>query len=168
MRKLLVRASLRNDRHRNNPAPPSFIFTVGPMQFANHPARLAAVASGTLRWIGPSCPHHSAAERWASSGRCIECSRTSAREHERRKTPPEVRTARLARIAARKAEKAARQAEPNIAAHPARLAALAAGERTWLGPDCRHGHGGLRYTSRTAACVECRKISNRKVNERGR
>jgi len=133
------------------------------MQLANHPDRLAAAASSNLRWSGPACSHHGATERWASSGRCIECSRLSAREHERRKTPPEVRATRLALTAARKAAEAERRARPNIPAHPSRLAALAAGERIWRGPDCRHGHGGLRYTSPTAACVECRRISNRKA-----
>lgn len=46
----------------------------------------------------------------------------------------------------------------SLSKHPARLAAKAAGLREWSGPDCAHGHGGMRYTS-SGTCAECSRIA---------
>lgn len=141
------------------------------MQVAHHPNRLAAIVAGQPRWRGHPCAEHGFVDRYVTGNRCVICSRISARESARRKAArPDIQAARaerLASIAARKAAEAERRARPNITDHPARLAALATDQTTWVGPDCRHGHGGLRYTSKTAACVECRRISNWKDNHRG-
>lgn len=37
---------------------------------------------------------------------------------------------------------------------PRRLAAVARGDKRWLGPPCAHGHEGWRYTS-VGDCVDC-------------
>lgn len=158
-------------RHHNNPGRSVFIAYPAGMQVArHHPNRLAAIAAGQPRWRGPLCADHGLVDRYVTGNRCIVCSRLSARESARRKAArPEVQAARagrLAGIAARKVAADERRARPNIPNHPARLAALAAGKHTWRGPDCRHKHGGLRYTSATAACVECRRISNWKDKHR--
>ncbi|MBA2127179.1 hypothetical protein DLM45_13245 [Hyphomicrobium methylovorum] len=132
----------------------------------NHPARLAAQAVGLKQWHGPHCPIHPDAFRFVSTGACIDCGRINSRDAARRRAAvPAVvaqREARQAAIAGRKAAEAERRALPNIANDPRRLAAIAAGLSTWLGPDCRHRHGSLRYTSSTAACVECRRLSNQR------
>lgn len=127
-----------------------------------HPDRIAARDAGERHWLGPPCPHHGDQPRFVSSGGCVVCGRESSRKYSRRRTAllAPYRMARQAAIALRKAEEAERRARPNIPDHPARLAALAAGDRTWLGPPCRHGHGGLRYTTKACACVECRRTPN--------
>jgi len=105
------------------------------MQFPNHPARLAAIATGALKWSGPDCPDGHGTLRHVSSGQCVECNRIRSRERARRKAaaqPPRV----------------------NIADDPARLAALAAGGRFFMGKPCRHGHDGRRYM-RSMECVGC-------------
>jgi len=42
----------------------------------------------------------------------------------------------------------------------AKIAARAAGESRYQGNDCRHRHGGLRYSS-TGHCVLCLKMRDR-------
>ena len=144
--------------HRNNHATLSFAaHRRGMTSHAKHPDRLAAEAAGHIRWHGPDCLQHSPAERWTSNGRCVDCSRESTRETKRCQSAarqPYRVTRRLA-IEARRAEAVAKRAAPNITDHPVRLAALAAGDRFFEGPSCRHGHAGLRYTASTA-CVACR------------
>jgi hypothetical protein len=51
-------------------------------------------------------------------------------------------------------------APPVRTKHPARLAALAAGEKTFdTGQPCSHGHTSLRSTA-TGKCIECNDIRN--------
>lgn len=135
--------------------------------FTNHPARLAAQAAGHKQFHGPDCSSGHGGVRWVSSGNCVACSRDRARESARRKAAADLdlQARRKARLQAREAREAARKARTPLTDHPARLAALAAGERTWRGPDCHRGHGGLRYTSNTVVCVECKRISNRKASK---
>lgn len=103
-------------------------------QYAQHSERRAALATGSLRWRGPSCSKHPDSLRWTSSGQCEDCNRErSRRQHQR--SP----------------------ARTPIYRHPELIAAREAGERFWQGPPCRHGHSGLRYTFDSAACVECSK-----------
>ncbi len=101
-------------------------------QFAKHPERLAALEARALRWRGPLCSQHPDALRWTSTGQCEACNRERSRSQHK---PREMRIP--------------------IYRHPALLAAREAGARTWLGPPCRHGHDGLRYTHDGFACVEC-------------
>lgn len=105
---------------------------------------------------GLPCPDHGPVARYVSSGACVACARASAEASRQRRlngAPPAQRGPY-------------RRARPKITDDPRRLHAIADGRSTWRGPDCRHGHGGLRYTSLTAACVECRRISNRNHNGR--
>lgn len=134
----------------------------------HHPARIAATGK---HWLGPPCPTHGDALRFVSTGGCVDCGRIRSRDAARRKAalPENVRSRaeRYAARAARKAADAERRARPNIADHPARLAALAVGESTWHGPDCRHGHNGMRYVAPPFACITCRRITNGKANLNG-
>jgi hypothetical protein len=100
----------------------------------NHPARQAALKNGEKRFTGPPCAHHPAAQRWVSSGNCVTCSGIRSREQK------------------------PRSSKNRLGEHPARIAARAAGERTWIGPECRHGHVE-RYTN-NAACAACARIRN--------
>jgi hypothetical protein len=53
----------------------------------------------------------------------------------------------------------------NYAKHPARLAAIAAGETTWIGPPCmHHGPGAQRYT-KDGTCKHCRLDQHRRARE---
>ena|SRR3569832_1691806 len=45
---------------------------------------------------------------------------------------------------------------PKHARHPARLAALIAGEKKWLGPDCRK-HGVAPHHTSSGQCVACNR-----------
>jgi len=105
-------------------------------QFHRHPDRLTAVATGEKKWRGPACTEHPEALRWTSSGQCVDCSRERSLEQAR-------------------AQAAARIPYVPIPRHPARLAAIAAGARTFEGPPCRHGHPGTRYVGGNQGCVDC-------------
>jgi hypothetical protein len=100
----------------------------------NHPARQAAHRLGEKRFIGLPCAEHPNAERWVSSGNCVTCSGIRSREQK---------------------PKSARE---RIGTHPARTTAQAAGERTWIGPVCRHGHVE-RYT-KSGSCAVCMRAAN--------
>lgn len=50
---------------------------------------------------------------------------------------------------------------------PARKAAKASGEKFYVGPVCKFGHGGERYTS-TNACRECVRSQNGTRPDRGK
>lgn len=104
---------------------------------------------------GPPCPEHGLVARYVSSGACIECARSSALASRRRRLKGEPPSGRGPY----------RLARPNIVNDARRLQAIAEDHTTWHGPDCRHGHGGLRYTSKTAACVECRRQSNKDYHD---
>jgi len=68
------------------------------MKHAKHPAHLAAAASGEKRWQGPPCDHCDGAERWTSTGQCVECNRRASREQGRQKAKnPAVIAARQAK-----------------------------------------------------------------------
>jgi hypothetical protein len=44
--------------------------------------------------------------------------------------------------------------------HPARLAAIAAGRKTYKGSPCKRGHSGLRFVAQSD-CVECARLRHR-------
>ncbi len=51
--------------------------------------------------------------------------------------------------------KAKRRGRPQP--HPARLAAIAAGRKTYKGSPCKRGHSGLRYVAQSD-CIECARL----------
>lgn len=140
-------------------------------QFAKHPARIAASAAGERHWRGPTCPTHPDALRFVSSGQCTACGRERSRAQSRARNADPLfiaareaqrlarRTARHARLLARRLAESVAQSRPPIRDDPKRLAALAAGETTWQGKRCRHGHDGRRYAL-TLSCVECARLHN--------
>lgn len=87
------------------------------------------------RFSGVPCAEHPDAQRWVSSGNCVTCSGIRSRNQYRPKLCRE-----------------------RIGTHPARMAAQAAGSRTWIGPMCRHGHVE-RYT-KSASCAVCMRARN--------
>lgn len=107
---------------------------VGMVTLNNHPARQEALRLGEKRFMGLPCAAHPNAQRWVSSVQCVECSGIRSRNQRMRSTRERIGT------------------------HPARMAAQAAGERTWIGPMCRHGHVE-RYTE-SASCAVCMRARN--------
>ncbi len=59
--------------------------------------------------------------------------------------------------------KAKRRGRPKP--HPARLAAIAAGRKTYKGSPCKRGHSGLRYVAQSD-CIECAQLY--RMRRRGR
>lgn len=112
-------------------------------KFAQHPARLAALAARQKKWFGPQCPRHGEAPHHTSSGQCVSCNR-----------------ARSAVQAVLKSNR--REGYVKLCERPERLAALARGETIYWGPLCLNGHAGKRanrnrsprYT-RSTHCVAC-------------
>jgi hypothetical protein len=110
-------------------------------KYARHPARLAALAAGEKKWLGPECDKHGEAPHHTSSGQCVACNRE--------------RSAIQAVI-----KSSARQRYVPLAQRPERLAAAARGDAIYWGPPCLNGHAGKRgklsprYTSSTR-CVAC-------------
>jgi hypothetical protein len=53
----------------------------------------------------------------------------------------------------------------SLMAHPARIAAVAAGETKFdTGVPCRHGHLSPRYVRHDGRCVECERIRQETIN----
>lgn len=110
-------------------------------KFAQHPARLAALAARQKKWTGPQCPKHGEVPHHTSSGQCVSCNR--------------ARSAMQAVLKSNRRERYVKLGE-----RPERLAALARGETIYWGPLCLNGHAGTRanksprYT-RSTHCVAC-------------
>lgn len=109
--------------------------------------------------------------RFVGDGHCVECNRINCRlrfgflGHFATRNP-EVASKKAAEREARaerrrlRQEERARQKEAarwwHEASH-ARQTAMANGDRTYIGSQCRHGHSGVRYTKH-GMCVECAAI----------
>ncbi len=146
------------DRHQNHPKTAETAVYDLCMTIATHPARIAAQASGAVHFHGPPCPKHPESPRFTSSTGCVACGRERSREAARRLSAA-IEPIRAARREARERLRALKAARPTLADHPARIAALEAGERYFQGPPCRWGHDGRRYAV-SGACVECRRAAN--------
>jgi len=110
------------------------------LTFKNDPARTAALADNLTTYVGRPCLRCETVERYTSSGACITC--TKARSTQRGGSA-------LTRY---------RPSEDS-----ARGAALAAEEKTYIGPPCRTCTSTERYTS-SGGCVHCTKAA---VTQRG-
>jgi hypothetical protein len=132
-----------------------------------HEARRRAIENGESQFFtGMPCHRGHVANRFSNDGKCVECNRlnclarprvvatTSGKTFVVRRTLAEIREAaamrKLARLEAVQwwhALKASRQA------------ALANGEKTYVGRPCPYGHEGLRYT-KSGCCVKCLAITS--------
>jgi 5-methylcytosine-specific restriction endonuclease McrA len=110
-------------------------------------SRAAALVANadTYQSVRP-CKYGHVGLRFSKSYGCVECHRLSLKPE-----PAEVAAARIARRALSK-----QRAEVKNKAMANRSAAIAAGETTFIGSPCLHGHDGLRWVS-SYACVECGK-----------
>jgi 5-methylcytosine-specific restriction endonuclease McrA len=97
------------------------------------------------------CKYGHAGLRFAKSYGCVECWKASLKPD-----PPEVVAAREKRRAKAEMRRKARGFSVKN-----RALAAAAGETQYIGAQCKHGHGGLRWVS-SYACVECGRISDAK------
>lgn len=114
---------------------------------ADKRSRAAAMVSNsdTYQSVRP-CKYGHVGIRFTKSYGCVECHRLSLKPE-----PAEVVAARISRRALSK-----QRAEAKNKAMANRSAAIAAGETTFVGSPCLHGHDGLRWVS-SYACIECGK-----------
>lgn len=108
-------------------------------------SRTDALSQGLKRYFtGKPCKHGHLAERWASMGACVECTRLSS-------NAPHVRgPINEKRMADRRAAREARGPKPRSAAKAAGLT------RYSTGKPCSRGHVAERLVA-TRQCVECLK-----------
>jgi hypothetical protein len=117
------------------------------MSHKNNPVRLAALAAGLNTFeVDRPCPAGHFL-RHVSNGTCVAC--TKLADDKRRE---EARLARTPGVPCGQPKPVKRNI--TLKDHPARLAALAAGEKYFAAESCSRNHISARYVS-TGECVQC-------------
>lgn len=127
--------------------------------------REAAKAQGLQKYLSSRiCAAGHEGWRFTRDGKCVECNRLAcqARQQQYLLDNPDILADRLAkkeqtRINREEKERRIKAAAPWRQAREARQAALAAGDKHYMGKPCSKGHSGLKYTKH-GSCVECMRI----------
>jgi 5-methylcytosine-specific restriction endonuclease McrA len=154
-------------RHRKDPVLAAKVA----MRESDHTAREVARLLGLSQYDSPRLCGNGHGRRFVGDGHCVECNKINCRLRfgflgrfaERN---PEVASAKAAMRAAKAEQRRIRQEERarkreaarwwHEASH-ARRTAMANGDKTYVGSQCRFGHSGVRYT-KYGMCVECAAI----------
>lgn len=135
-------------------------------------AREEAQALGLSQYASPRpCGNGHTGNRFVGDGHCVECNKINCRLRfgflgRFADRNPEIASAKAALRAARAERKRIRQEERARKveatqwwrdAGRARREAIANGDKTYIGSQCRLGHSGIRYTKH-GTCVECAAI----------
>lgn len=96
--------------------------------------RQAAREAGSVKYVGRPCPRGHNGVRYTKSARCVDCCTEWGWMQGKGKD-----------------------------GHSPRIEARIKGDVTYQGPECKRGHGGMRYVS-NACCIQC--VANNKKNWR--
>lgn len=154
-------------RHRKDPAMAEKVA----LRERDLSAREAARLLGLSQYESPRPCSKGHVGRFVGDGHCVECNKINCRlrfgflGHFATRNP-EIASAKAAEREARAERRRVRQEERARAkeaarwwheASLARRTAMANGDKTYIGSQCRHGHSGVRYTKH-GMCVECAAI----------